>query len=333
MSSLAHLRRAALGLDLGGSSAKLGIVAEQGELLVIEQVPFAPLDSLTTVLASLQHALQQLRDRAAGQGVELIGVGCGVPGNLDADRSTVLLNNITALDGFPLRPWLVEQLHLPTVLDNDACMAALAEASLSAPADRTLFVTVGSGIGVVLLHRGVIVRVAHGATGEAGHLIVEANSPQRCPLGCRGCLETVASGRAIEREGQRAAAEGRSDLLGQIRQAKGSLSGADIAAAMAQGDPAARAIIEQAGHWLGLGMASWAAIYQPEQMILGGGVAQAGEIWLQAAVAAMRSSGVPRFTETVRVATARLGKGAGVIGAALAVIQHVSESGVSAYCQ
>jgi glucokinase len=333
VSASAQLRRAALGLDLGGSSAKLGIVAEQGELLVIEQVPFTPLDSLSTVLESLQHALHQLRDRAAGQGVELIGVGCGVPGNLDPDRSTVLLNNITALDGFPLRSWLVEQFRLPAVLDNDACMAALAEASLSAPADRTLFVTVGSGIGVVLLHQGAVVRVAHGATGEAGHIIVEAKSPHRCPLGCRGCLETVASGRAIEREGQRAAAEGRSDLLGQIRQAKGSLSGADIAAAMVQGDPLARAIIERAGYWLGLGMASWAAIYQPEQIILGGGVAQAGEIWLQAAAAAMKSCGVPRFTGIVRVATARLGKESGVIGAALAAIRQISESGVSTYCQ
>jgi glucokinase len=307
---------------LGGSSAKLGIVAEQGELLLAEQVPFNALDNLSAVLDPLCRTLQQLRDQAAAQRVELIGVGCGVPGNLDPDRSTVLLNNITALDGFPLRSWLVEQSRLPAVLDNDACMAALAEANLSVPAERTLFVTVGSGIGVVLLHQGGIVRVAHGATGEAGHIIVEANSPHRCPLGCRGCLETVASGRAIEREGQRAVSEGRSDLLGQIRQAKGSLSGADIAAAMVQGDPAAKAIIEQAGHWLGLGMASWAAIYQPEQIILGGGVAQAGEIWLQAAVAAMKSCGVPRFTGTVRVATARLGKEAGVIGAALAVIHR-----------
>lgn len=327
MSAPAYLQRAALGLDLGGSSAKLGIVAEQGELLFTQQLPFVALDSLSAVLDSLRRALQQLRHEAAAQQVELVGVGCGVPGNLDSDRSTILLNNIAALDGFPLRPWLVEQLRLPAVLDNDACMAALAEASLSAPADRTLFVTVGSGIGVVLLHQRAVVRVAHGATGEAGHIIVEANSPHRCPLGCQGCLETVASGRAIEREGQRAAGEGRSDLLEQIRQVKGSLSGADIAAAMAQGDPAARAIIEQAGHWLGLGMASWAAIYQPEQIILGGGVAQAGEIWLQTAVAAMKSCGVPRFTGTVRVATAQLGKEAGVIGAALAVIHRVLRAG------
>lgn len=333
MSSRVQLRRCVLGVDLGGSSAKFGIVAENGELLFTQQLPLAALDDLSAVLDSLRRALQQLRDRAAGQRIELAGVGCGVPGNLDLDRSTVLLNNITALDGFPLRPWLVEQLHLPVVLDNDACMAALAEARLSAPVDRTLFVTVGSGIGVVLLHQRAVVRVAHGATGEAGHIIVEANSPHRCPLGCRGCLETVASGRAIEREGQKAAGESRSDLLEQIRQVKGSLSGADIAAAMAQGDPAARAIIEQAGHWLGLGMASWAAIYQPEQIILGGGVAQAGEIWLQTAVAAMKSYGVPGFTGTVRVATARLGKDAGVIGAALAAIRQISGSGVSTYCQ
>lgn len=323
MSSPAQLRRGALGLDLGGSSAKLGLVAEDGTVLAAEGVAFAPLDDLPAVLNPLHHALGRLCDRAARQGVELVGVGCGVPGNLDPNRAIVLLNNIAALDGFPLRSWLVEQCRLPVVLDNDACMAALAEAKLFAPAGRIVFVTVGSGIGVVLIAQGAVVRIGHGQTGEAGHLIVEANSPYRCPLGCRGCLETVASGRAIEREGQIAAAEGRSAVLAQIKQSQGSLSGADVAAAMEQGDLAAQAIIEQAGYWLGLGMAGWAAIYQPEQIILGGGVAQAGEIWLEAGVRAMRSCGVPRFTETVRVSTAHLGKDAGMVGAALAVMGEV----------
>lgn len=322
MLSPAQLRRGALGLDLGGSSAKLGLVTENGAVLAAEELPFAALDNLPAVLDPLRHALRRFCDWAAGQGIELAGVGCGVPGSLNPDHSLVLINNIAALDGFPLRSWLVEQLSLPVVLDNDACLAALAEAKLFSLANRTLFVTVGSGIGVVLLDEGTVVRLAHELTGEAGHLIVEANSPYRCPLGCRGCLETVASGRAIEREGQIAAAAGRSAALAQIRQSKGSLSGADVAAAMEQGDLAAKTIIEQAGYWLGVGMASWAAIYQPEQIILGGGVAQAGELWLEAAVRTMKSCGLPRFTETVRVSTARLGKEAGMIGAALAVMEE-----------
>jgi glucokinase len=317
-------RRVALGVDLGGSSAKLGLVDATGELLVAEQVPIAQPDETLAVLEALHPALRRLRDRAAAQRVDLVAVGCGVSGNLDPDRSTILLNNIPALNGLPLRPWLVEQLNLPTVLDNDACMAALAEASLFAPAGRTLFVTVGSGLGVVLLSQGEIVRLAHGATGEAGHLIVEAISPHRCPLGCWGCLETVASGRAIEREGEQAAREGRSAWLKEIAQTSGRISGADVSAAAAQGDQVAQAIIEQAGRWLGMGMASWAAIYQPDQMILGGGVSQAGDLWQRAATTTMQTRGVPLFTAAVVVSVARLGHQAGVIGAALAALRLVA---------
>jgi glucokinase len=320
----AQPRRGALGIDLGGSSAKIGLVADTGELLLTAHVSLATPHQTQIVLDALCHSLYELCGQATAQRIKVEAVGCGVSGNLDPAGSTILLNNIPALNGFPLRSWLVEQLGLPTVLDNDACLAALAEANLFAPAGRTLFVTVGSGIGVVLLNQGTVVRVAHGATGEAGHIIVAADSPHRCPLGCRGCLETVASGRAIEREGQRAAADGRSGLLRQVAQMKESLSGADVAAAMAQGDPAARGIIEQAGRWLGLGMASWTAIYQPDQIILGGGVSQAGEAWLGAAMTAMRHFGVPLYTEVVHISVAQLGNQAGMIGAALAAIREAA---------
>ncbi len=314
-------QRAALGLDLGGSSAKIGLVSGSGEVLAFDRVSFAAADNPARILATLQDVLHYLRDQATVRQIELAGVGCGVSGNLDTAGSTILLNNIAALNGFPLRPWLIEQVGLPAILDNDACLAALAEAQVSAQTGRTLFVTVGSGIGVVLLSHGEVVRVAHGITGEAGHIIVAVHNGQRCPLGCYGCLETVASGRAIERAGQQAAAEGRSEVLIQMFQKVKILTSADVAAAMADGDPIARAIIEEAGHWLGLGMASWAAIYQPEQIILGGGVAQAGEVWWQAAVAAMNNFGIPDYTRNIRVSTARLGHQAGVIGAGLAALK------------
>lgn len=314
-------RCGAVGLDLGGSSAKMGLVAGNGDLLAFEQVPLPATDNTAIVLDSLGAAIEQLRERAEARQIELVGVGCGVSGNLDVAGSTIMLNNIAALNGFPLRPWLIEQVGLPAFLDNDACLAALAEARVSAQAGRTIFVTVGSGIGVVLLNQGDVVRVAYGLTGEAGHIIVAAHNGHRCPLGCCGCLETVASGRAIEREGQQAASEGRSGLLTQMIQEVKTLTSADVAAAMAQGDPVARAIIEETGHWLGLGMASWTAIYQPEQIILGGGVAQAGEVWLQAAIAAMNDFGIPDFTRNIQVSTAQLGSQAGVIGAGLAALR------------
>ncbi len=111
-------RRGAIGLDLGGSSAKIGLVSGSGEVLAFDRVLFATADNTAIVLTGLRAALHHLRDQAAVRQIELVGVGCGVSGNLDAAGSAILLNNIAALNGFPLRPWLIEQLGLPAVLDH-----------------------------------------------------------------------------------------------------------------------------------------------------------------------------------------------------------------------
>lgn len=308
----------ALGIDIGGSSAKMGIVAETGTVVARQTVFLADTAEPLALLAPIAAAAERMIADVEPHKLSIVAVGCGVPGNLDEARSTVLLNNVPALDGFALRDWLTQRLKLPVVLDNDACMAALAEARLGDGAtERTLVVTVGSGIGVALVVGGELVRVAHGATGEAGHIIVAPRSNERCLIGCRGCLETVASARAIERAGRAAAHSGASPQLARILEQRGCVDGVDIATAS---DRNARAIIKRAGWSLGLGMASWAAIYAPTRIILGGGIAQAGSLWLASAIQAMRSYGVPMYTANILVEQARLGPQAGMIGAAFAAL-------------
>ena len=313
--------RHACGIDLGGSSAKIGIVADTGALVASATVPLPNTADAQEILAPVAAAAARMLADAAARALPVVAIGCGVPGNLDEARATVLVNNILALDGFALRDWLAQRFALPVVLDNDACMAALAEAWASpATGERTLVVTVGSGIGVALVVGGAILRIAHGATGEAGHIIVAPRSRERCLIGCRGCLETVASARAIEREALQAASSGASPRLADVLHTCGYVGGADVAVSAAAGDRKARAIIKQAGRWLGMGMASWAAIYAPTQIIIGGGVAQAGTAWLNSAIGAMRRHGVPAYTSNIRVELARLGPQAGMVGAALAAL-------------
>jgi len=314
----------ALALDLGGTSAKIALVSEAGVVLAQEIVPTpASMDPLE-VMRPFVETGQRLRAAAAGDALTVVAVGCGVPGDLDPTRTRVLFNNIHALDGFALAPWLSEQFGLPVSLDNDACAAAFGETALmdTGGARRVLFVTVGSGIGVVLVVDGAVVRLFEGVTGDASHILVDHLSQERCQLGCRGCLETVASALAIERAGRRAAIEGRSPRLAKELRAKGDLTGADVSAAAAGGDLIARAIIREAGHWLGIGLASLAPIYLPELVLLGGGVAEAGEEWMAAVVGALREYGLPHYAGGTVVRQAALGNQAGVIGAGLLALRE-----------
>jgi glucokinase len=303
-------RTCALGIDLGGSRAKLGLVSGGGALLAEQSVPVPDGCSAEATLAPIAAAADGLLALAAGRGLVVAAVGCGISGYLDAATGAIDLNNTAALNGFPIGAWLAARFGLPAVVDNDACAAAFAEWSLAGGRcdRRLLFVTVGSGIGVVLVAEGALVRVMHGVTGDAAHVIVVPGSEHVCPLGCHGCLETVASARAIERE---AAA------LPGLAASVGAPTAADVSAAAQAGDPAAHELLRRAGAWLGIGLASWLPIYEPDTILLGGGVSAAGPEWLVAADEAMRRHGCPFFTAKVTIGLAALGNRAGVLGAAL----------------
>ena len=309
----------AIGLDLGGSSAKVALVAASGAVLAKEQVPIPGQADPEAVLAPIGAAVDRLRADADRRGLAPVAVGCGFSGYLDATGTRIELNNTPALNGFAIEPWLRARFGLPVVLENDACAAAMAETwrLIEMRGRRVLFVTVGSGIGVVLVVDGAIVRVMKGVTGDASHLIVQRGSRERCPAGCHGCLETVASARAIARAGEQAARDGSSPFLARLLAEHGTISSLDVSRAAGVGDVGARDVLARAGEWLGLGLASWACAYAPDLILLGGGVAQAADPWLDSAISAMRQTGVPLHVEALTVERATLGNQAGVIGAAV----------------
>ena len=317
--------RYALGLDLGGSSAKVAVVADSGALLAEDQVPIPVADEAEAVLAPIAAAADRLRRAADAQGLSIAALGCGFSGYLDPSGTRVEQNNTPAFDGFALGPWLQARFGLPVAVDNDACAAAFAETRLArAPGrHRVLFVTVGSGIGVVLVIDGAVVRIMKGVTNDAGHIIVDYQSRERCPVGCQGCLETVASARAIARWGLDAARDGSSPALAWILTAHGVVTGLDVSQAAADGDRAALALLIRAGQWLGVGLASWACTYAPDVILLGGAVARAGDAWLESAIATMRQIGMPLAVGELGVMRATLGNRAGAIGAALLALEEV----------
>jgi len=319
-------RRHAIGLDLGGGSAKVGLVDVAGEVAGWTPILTPSSTDPEVVLGAFAAGVERMLDLAGALRLQVVALGCGVPGNLDPSAGTITINNIRALDGFPVRDWLVRRFGLPTVLDNDSCAAAIGELSaLRNPPRRCLFVAVGTGIGVVLLVDGEVVRLFEGVTGDASHLLVNHSEPPsdlRCALGCRGCLETVASGLAIDRDALDAARRGESPALAATLASGGTVAGRDVSVAAESGDVRSREIILRAGRWLGIGLASWAVVYRPEVAILGGGVARAGEPWRAAAEEEMLRRGIPFYVEAIEVRLATLGNTAGMIGAALSALRR-----------
>jgi len=314
----------AIGIDLGGSSAKIALVAQSGAILAQDSVEMRPTPDAETVLAPVAAVVERIQRVAARHGYAIDALGCGISGYLDHTRTRIAVNNTPALNGFALASWLETRFAVPVAVDNDACVAALAETQLGGSTDkeRLLFVTVGSGIGVVLIVRGTVVRVMHGVTGDASHLIVNYGSVEQCPVGCHGCLETVASARAIARAGGNAAREQTSAALARIQEERGTVTSMDVAQAAAAGDTVAQEILTAAGRWLGVGLASWASIYAPDHVLLGGGVAAAGDAWLDNARQTMRGVGVPFLVDRLTMSRATLGNRACVIGAALLALRH-----------
>ena len=303
--------RHAIGLDLGGSSAKIALVAETGEIRAEASVAMPESGDAATVLAPIAAQVDHLQTVAARQNWQVLALGCGFSGYLDPTRTVIEQNNTPALNGFALASWLRHASCLPIIMDNDACVAAFAETHLTPVMNhhRILFATIGSGIGVVLVVNGEILRVMKGVTGDASHLIVDANSRERCPLGCAGCLETVATARALARVGSHAGHSGASPLLAQVLRETGEIAAAPMSRAPRQPViPLARRIVIEAGRWLGVGLASWACIYAPDLVLLGGAVAQAGDAWLQSATVTMREVGMPLSVEHLVVARCHVGQ-------------------------
>jgi glucokinase len=162
-----------------------------------------------------------------------------------------------------------------------------------------------------------VVRLVEGVTGDAGHIVVDSSSDERCPVGCRGCLETVASGTAIARAARRAVEVGLATALAANGQTRQTITAADVAVAARAGDRVALGILQEAGRWLGVGLASMAPLYAPDLVIVGGGVSGAGDVWLKAAAEALREHGMPHYSARISIRTAVLGPQAGVIGAGL----------------
>jgi glucokinase len=271
----------AIGVDIGGSQVKL--VAVDRERRVHRRETAATLAGGTQPEAIVNTIISATRKVAEGlpSGTRVEGYGFSVPCYTEGeDWALGEVTNLPSLEGFPLRPPLAAAFgeHIATTYDTNA--AGLAEFLWGAGAGctRMFFMGIGTGISASFFTaEDGMVSYTFATLGDTGHLVVAPESGVECLCGGHGCLEAVAAAPAIRTRALEAARAGESALLAEMLARRGDLSARDTGEAAAAGDPAARAIFEQTGRYLGIALASYLHIFAPRRIVLGGGVGLAGE--------------------------------------------------------
>jgi glucokinase len=304
----------AIGIDIGGTKIAGGVVTEDGRILDRTRVP-TPRDEGEATLVAVLAAADELLAR--NPGVAAIGVGAAGLVEWPGGHARWAPNN--SYRQLELRRLVGERTGLPTLVDNDGNAAAWAESRFGAGAgcDDLVLVTVGTGIGGGLVLGGRLYHGEHGFAGELGHLIVSPDG-DRCACGNRGCLEAMASGSALGRLGREAAAADPGGRLAALAaQAGGPVTGELVFAAASEGDKPALALFERVGTWLGVGLATLVTIFDPDLVVVGGGVAATGELLLAPARASFERYVHGRAHRSLPpVVPTQLGDDAGLVGAA-----------------
>jgi glucokinase len=314
--------RRVIGIDAGGTKL-LGGVVDEG-LVVHHRVhrTWRGGDRAET-LDIFVEAVEEVR--AAAPDVE--AVGFGIPALVEWDRGVSRWSTHLPLADVPFRDLMSERLGLPVVVDNDANAALIAETRFGAARDRAhaVLVALGTGIGSGLLLDGRIYRGSRGMGAEVGHMVVDLHGPD-CQGACpgRGCLEVMASGSAIGREGVAAARQAPSSALGRRLADGREITGGIVTELAHDGDEAARSVLAEIGRRLGYGLAGVVNVFNPEVIVIGGGAIAAGELLLSPARAVVLERALPPARETVRIVPAHFGDEAGMLGAALLALDTLS---------
>jgi len=301
-----------IGVDLGGTKMAVGVLAGT-EVLHNRRRPSRGLGEGELVEALVEE-LRAAREARPGA----VAIGLGIPATLDQEKGIAVSAVNLTMNELPIRDLVEERVGLPTFVDNDANVAALAENLYGAGrgCKQMVMLTIGTGIGGGLVLNGELYRGATGAGAELGHTVIEVDGP-RCQGNCpgRGCVEALASGTALGREARAAAEESPDSALARMLAEGREIDGRAATEAAQAGDPTAIAVFETIGGRLGAALTTFANVFEPQAIVVGGGVMAAGDLLLEPAREVLRKRALPPMNRTP-VLAAELGPDAGLIGAA-----------------
>lgn len=292
-----------IGIDIGGTRVRMGVVDPLGQADDVSTFSTRTFRDATAILDAIGEAAYEKIKRHRN----IIGIGLAIPGVFDEEaKGPSLISNVACLRHVDLREPLESRLEMPVILETDANAAALAEFRLGAGkgSKRLLVGSIGTGVGVGVILKGQLAKHTSGTGGSLGHLVIDADGPE-CGCGGKGCIEALASGRALLAR----LSINPNDMNDQIWD--------EIMMRQKQGDSEVANAVESIGRSLGVGVAGWLALYQPDRVVLRGGVTALGPTWLDAVKAGMLNVGSPYYTKSVSICLGELGDNAGFIGAGL----------------
>jgi glucokinase len=313
VSAAVHDDQVVVALDVGGTGMKCALVRPDGVAVRTERHPTDAARGPAAVVDTILGIAEGLAAKARADGLTPVATGIAVPGVVDEARGVAVWSANVGFRDVPLRDLAVRRLGLPTALGHDVRVGGLAEARLGAGrgADHVLFVAIGTGIAAAHVVDGGAAVGAHGAAGEIGHIMVRPDGP-RCGCGRPGCLEAIASASAIGR---------RYAELADVRP-DAPVTAAAVAERAAAGEPLAAQVWRSAVEALADGLATGQALFDVTTIVLGGGLAQAGDLLLVPLREAMHER--MTFHREPQLVAAALGDEAGCLGAALLALDTLT---------
>jgi glucokinase len=320
--------RYVVGVDLGGTNIVVGVMPHDGSReIAVRSQPTRPelgADAVVDrIVAMVEEAIADTMAETGAARTQFAGVGIGSPGPLDRARGVVIITPNLGWRDFPLRDRVAERVDLPATLDNDANCATLGEwwCGAARGARNVVGLTIGTGIGGGLILNGQLYHGASDVAAEVGHATIDANG-RRCGCGNYGCLEAYASGPAIaERAREALAVYGKSLLRDIVGGDLSLITAATVYDAAMRGDAVARDVVRDTARFLGTGIANLVNIFNPDTVVIAGGVTKAGEALFEPLRGEVRNRAFAPAVDACRIVPGALSGTAGVVGAVATFLQ------------
>lgn len=307
-----------VGIDLGGTNIAAGIVDENGKILVKGSVPTEaerPMEEITADMAKLS---KQLICDAGLEMSDIKAIGIGCPGSVVNETGVIAYSNNIKISNFKLADEMHKHIDLPINLENDANAAAFGEYAINGNGAKSfVFITLGTGIGGGVVLDGKIMRGFNGAGAELGHTSIVLDG-EECTCGRKGCWEAYASVTALIRQTKAAMDKNPDSLMHEVAEKEGKISGRTAFDAAKKGDAAANDVVNTYIKYVADGIVNMINIFQPEKLIIGGGISKEGDYLLNPIREYVREYDYNRYLPSTDIEIATLFNDAGIIGAALA---------------
>lgn len=310
-----------LGVDVGGTKVAAGLVTSRGELLSKVRTPMTSHEDSAAGLRAVEKAIDAALAAEPARKVSVAGIGIVSPGPVDPAQGIVVNpGNLPCWRNYPLVAEIEKSRGLPTILDNDANAAALAEVQWGAAAgfSSVLYVTIGTGIGTGIVLNGSIYHGRTGAAGEGGHVSIDYHGPL-CPCGKRGCIEVLTAGPAVARRARERIGAGGLEARMLLTLAGGNpaaVTAEIVAKAWRDGDPLATAILEETADLLAIWLGNMIDLFDPDVIVVGGGMSEVIAGWFERIRQQIPKWSVNSRSAEIPFVRAQYGEHSGIVGAA-----------------